>query len=959
MPDYFGTDQDDIIDASEIVLTGVVNIYPKNGNDIITNATSQHNIVASPGEDSISGKNTGYALWQSRQNSTVNLKEGWAEDGFGFRDSLSGVTIVHGSSNGHIIYGSEANEVFFANGGNNIFEGGGGEDKILYAGGNSEDYKITKVGDEFHIEKLNGFIKTIDKVKNVRFIEFMGDNKLIDTNYEDASLKAENIKIIYSFSDNTLAPEYTYAGVTTPAKLVSWFAQGGQLLDINEDGIKDAIIPMSKGYGSGIDGSTPFIALTTDQGTLIFDELINSKMPIITSSRRAEIIELANSSTLSIISVHHDTHEESKRSDPDRTVPRSEFTIINTKSNNTSVEEIIPRLPYGTDEQPYAVDAHSMAIGDINGDGLSDILVGDWGNKPFVLMQKSDGSFDIIQNDFYSYVAELPSDNPGKYNLLIDLGFIDINNDGFDDIIAGYGHGDTSSKIFISNNGEFNKDSYIDIPDSIYGSDNQLHMKTMVADFDHDGDEDLAIQWSRNEPYYGGHYIQILLNDGNSNLVDITDTIAFRSIEDAYLERLQWSEPWQMLDINNDNHIDIIGTRATDKNPIIYINDGSARFKIDEILLNVSFGSPYIFSDFDNDRKLEFITVGTGVNASNTETKISFNLYEVTSEIGTGPNYSIDTAEKGAPGFNEQYYLNENLSAQSAVIDGTYETGLAHYLAEGKENGLKHFAPFTKVHGYTGDDTIILREGDEVSYGYAGNDIIEGGAGNDTIDGGSGTDTAIYRDSSSAYSLKVNDDGTISVIHTSPSINFINEGSDTLANIEKIQFSDKTMSKSSLKYQLSETIDANKNILSAHTEDVTTGTLNFNKGDNIIILDGQGKTYRGLEGDDTYFISQLLPEKVKVSITDTEGSNIIQIPVNTFIDSSLFTKNALRLTLENGREITINGANKFSYNVGGNVTNGTEGTSLTYIEFAEILGVYDILNTSAPQSGEISDMYII
>ena len=85
----------------------------------------------------------------------------------------------------------------------------------------------------------------------------MEDNKLIDTKYEDAILKAENIKIIYSFSDNTMAPEYTYAGVTTPAKLVSWFAQGGQLLDINEDGIKDAIIPMSKGYASGVDGSNP------------------------------------------------------------------------------------------------------------------------------------------------------------------------------------------------------------------------------------------------------------------------------------------------------------------------------------------------------------------------------------------------------------------------------------------------------------------------------------------------------------------------------------------------------------------------------------------------------------------------------------------------------------------------------------------------------------------------------
>lgn len=90
MANYNGTDDDDIIDASEIVLVGAINIYPKNGNDIITNATSQHNIVASPGEDSISGKNTGYALWQSRQSSTVNLKEGWAEDGFGFRDFYPG-----------------------------------------------------------------------------------------------------------------------------------------------------------------------------------------------------------------------------------------------------------------------------------------------------------------------------------------------------------------------------------------------------------------------------------------------------------------------------------------------------------------------------------------------------------------------------------------------------------------------------------------------------------------------------------------------------------------------------------------------------------------------------------------------------------------------------------------------------------------------------------------------------
>ena len=355
---------------------------------------------------------------------------------------------------------------------------------------------------------------------------------------------------------------------------------------------------------------------------------------------------------------------------------------------------------------------------------------------------------------------------------------------------------------------------------------------------------------------------------------------------------------------------------------------------------------------------MEFISMKSVANSEKTEQIISFHLYELTAEIGTGPEYT-SSAQDGAPGFNERYYLNENTSAKEAVDAGTYATGLEHYLAEGKDAGLKSFAPFTKVHGYSGNDTIILREGDEIAFGYAGKDTIEGGAGNDAIDGGKGVDTAIYKDASSAYTLTANDDGTVSVVHTSPSEGFTDEGSDTLTSIEKMQFSDKTLSKTSLKYQLSETINSSENILSAHTEDVLSGTLNFNKGDNIIILDGQGKTYRGLEGDDTYFVSQLLPKSGKVSITDTEGSNTIQLPVNTYVDKSLFTKNAARLTLEDGREITISGADKFSYNVGGNITKGDKGADLTFTEFAEVFGVYDILNSSGAQTGEISDMYII
>ena len=127
MADYNGTDEDDIIDASELA-SDINHIYPGKGNDTVTNAKSGQTIISSPGEDTLSGTNYDYALWQAEQAVTINLKEGWAEDGFGTRDNVSGIVTIHGSSFGDTIYGTENFERFFANGGDNFFNGGGGVD---------------------------------------------------------------------------------------------------------------------------------------------------------------------------------------------------------------------------------------------------------------------------------------------------------------------------------------------------------------------------------------------------------------------------------------------------------------------------------------------------------------------------------------------------------------------------------------------------------------------------------------------------------------------------------------------------------------------------------------------------------------------------------------------------------------------------------------------------------------
>ena len=158
---------------------------------------------------------------------------------------------------------------------------------------------------------------------------------------------------------------------------------------------------------------------------------------------------------------------------------------------------------------------------------------------------------------------------------------------------------------------------------------------------------------------------------------------------------------------------------------------------------------------------------------------------------------------------------------------------------------------------------------------------------------------------------------------------------------------------------LSKTIDTNKNILEAFSESSKTGTLNFSTGNNIIVADGQAKTLRGLDGDDTYFISNLLPKDSSIEIIDTSGINTIQIAANTKVIKTLWTQDAARLTFEDDRVITINGADKFTFNLGGNITNGDEGLDVTFSEFAFYFGINDITSISGSETGVVTDLYII
>jgi Ca2+-binding RTX toxin-like protein len=110
----------------------------------------------------------------------------------------------------------------------------------------------------------------------------------------------------------------------------------------------------------------------------------------------------------------------------------------------------------------------------------------------------------------------------------------------------------------------------------------------------------------------------------------------------------------------------------------------------------------------------------------------------------------------------------EDLIGQIVEIDhamGTFQFQATHDV-ENAEGGL-------------GNDTII---------GNAGANVLTGGGGDDVLDGGDGIDRAVFSGALGEYLIKQNSDGSFTVRDTVAD----RDGTDTLRNIEQLQFIDFT-----------------------------------------------------------------------------------------------------------------------------------------------------------------------
>jgi hypothetical protein len=223
--------------------------------------------------------------------------------------------------------------------------------------------------------------------------------------------------------------------------------------DINNDGMLDIVV--------GNKGHKNQLLMNVGNGT--FNNVIDLPGTEDSNTTSIAIADLNNDGMVDIVIGNGGTDSWQ--------VKQENQLLINNGDGN--FENII-YLPGG------ASRTLSIAIADVDNDGVLDIIIGNWNGSNQLLINDGDGSFDDIA------VIDLPGGELFTNSIVV----ADINNDGMVDVVVGNGgvkFGQNNQLLINAGNGSFVED-IIDLPGGALRT-----YSIAVADIDNDGLLDIVV----------------------------------------------------------------------------------------------------------------------------------------------------------------------------------------------------------------------------------------------------------------------------------------------------------------------------------------------------------------------------------------------------------------------------------------------------------------------------------
>jgi FG-GAP-like repeat len=327
--------------------------------------------------------------------------------------------------------------------------------------------------------------------------------------------------------------------------------------DLNADGLLDIVVAAGVFPPAAKKETIPKILLQQINGSFIEVEIKGSSKGFV-HPRRVAFGDFNGDQKVDIVIVGHgyDTYPfEGETS----------TVLINSRGKFINHSDWMPQIPAFT---------HSVAVGDVNKDGLDDIFLGNiWSQNlvtPKLLFSQKYGGFQEailpsqVGSDAFSASGVLPI-----ASLLTDL-----DADGKLDLIAGGG----PNGVWIFHGINFDAGNYFDegvkLPSGKFGETNTITVDIVAADLNNDGKSDLMLSQTSEKPtFYSGRALQILIQKSDGTFQDETESRLF-----GFDVNEEWISSIQVTDINGDGKVDILcsGTRSAAKN--IFLNDGTGKF---------------------------------------------------------------------------------------------------------------------------------------------------------------------------------------------------------------------------------------------------------------------------------------------------------------------------------------------------------------------------------------------